>query len=165
MWGAFSNVHDIPNDNIISERHGHDGPGGLCISRDFGASWKHEAKGIPPRPVTSVVLDPRSPRDGRTLYAGVFMEGLYKSTDDGNTWALKKNGLGHPKNMRVYRVILHKDGTLFAIVCAKRPAAGEPRDVGKGERLPALSLPQGLHRPPRRQRCDPHRGVRCESAE
>jgi photosystem II stability/assembly factor-like uncharacterized protein len=126
MWGAFSNVHDIPNDNIISERHGHNRPGGVCISRDFGASWKHEAQGIPPKPVTSIVLDPKSSKDSRTLYAGVFMEGVYKSTDDGKTWTLKKNGLGHPKNMRVYRVILHKDGTLFAIVCAKRPASGKP---------------------------------------
>ena len=126
MWGAFSNVHDIPNDNIISERHGHNRPGGVCISRDFGVSWKHEAQGIPPRPVTSVVLDPKSPSNARTLYAGVFMEGVYKSTNDGTTWTLKKNGLGHPKNMRVYRVILHKDGTLFAIVCAKRPTYGKP---------------------------------------
>ncbi len=126
IWGAFSNVHDIPNDNIISERHGHNQPGGVCISRDFGASWKHEAQGIPPKAVTSVVLDPRSPRNARTLYAGVFMEGVYKSTDDGKTWALKKNGLGHPKNMRVYRVTLQRDGTLFAIICAKRPASGKP---------------------------------------
>ena len=126
MWGAFSNVHDIPNDNIISERHGHDRPGGVCISRDFGASWKHEAQGIPSKPVTSIVLDPKSPEDSRTLYAGVFMEGVYKSTDDGRTWTLKRNGLGHPKNMRVYRVILHKDGTLSAIVCAKRPSSGKP---------------------------------------
>ena len=126
MWGAFSNVHDIPNDNIISERHGHNRPGGVCISNDFGASWKHEAHGIPPKPVTSIVLDPASPKNSRTLYAGVFSEGLYKSTDDGKTWTLKKHGLGHPKNMRVYRVALHKDGTLFAIICAKRPARGQP---------------------------------------
>jgi len=126
MWGAFSNVHDIPNDNIISERHGHNGPGGLCVSRNFGASWEHEARGIPPRPVTSVVLDPRTGANARTLYAGVFMAGVYKSTDDGRTWTLKNNGLGHPNNMRVYRVILHADGTLFAIVCAKRAARGRP---------------------------------------
>ena len=126
MWGAFSDVHDIPNNNIISERHGHNRPGGVCISRDFGASWKHEAQGIPPKPVTSIVLDPKSPKNARTLYAGVFMEGVYKSIDDGKRWTLRKNGLGHPKNMRVYRVILHKDGSLFAIVCAKRPAYGKP---------------------------------------
>lgn len=126
IWGAFSDVHDIPNDNIISERHGHKRPGGVCISRDFGASWKPEAKGLPPKPVTSVVLDPRSAKGTRTLYAGVFDEGVFKSTDDGKTWTLKRNGLGHPDNMRVYRVILHADGTLFAVICAKRPAAGKP---------------------------------------
>jgi photosystem II stability/assembly factor-like uncharacterized protein len=126
MWGGFSNVHDIPNDNIISERHGHNGPGGVCISRDFGASWKSETQGLPLRPVTSIVLDSRSPKNARTLYAGVFMEGVYKSTDDGKTWTLKKNGLGHPLNMRVSRVILHADGTLFAMICAARPARGQP---------------------------------------
>lgn len=126
IWGAFSNVHDIPNDNIISERHGHRAPGGVCLSRDFAASWKSETQGLPLKPVTSIVLDPRSPKDARTLYAGVFDEGVFKSTDDGKTWTLKKNGLGHEKNMRVYRVALHADGTLFAVICAKRPAAREP---------------------------------------
>lgn len=126
MWGAFSDVHDIPNDNIISERHGHNGPGGVCISRDFGASWKAEARDLPARPVTGIVLDPRSPKNARTLYAGVFLEGVYKSIDDGKTWTLKKNGLGDPQNMRVSRVILHKDGTLFAMICAMRPARGKP---------------------------------------
>ncbi|MCF7975764.1 MAG: hypothetical protein K9N55_18245 [Phycisphaerae bacterium] len=126
IWGAFSNVHDIPNDNIISERHGHNGPGGVCASRDFGASWQAEARGLPARPVTSIVVDPKSPRGKRTLYAGVFMEGVYKSTDDGTTWTLKKTGLGDVQNLRVSRVILHKDGTLFAMVCAKRSAQGKP---------------------------------------
>jgi len=126
MWGAFSDVHDIPNDNIISERHGHNRPGGVCLSTNFGASWKPMCEGLPKKPVTSIVLDPNSPKGARTLYAGVFDAGVYKSTDGGTTWTLKKNGLGHPDNMRVYRVELHPDGTLFAIICAKRPARGKP---------------------------------------
>jgi len=96
------------------------------VSEDFGASWKHEARGLPLKPVTSVVLDPRSARDARTLYAGVFDDGVYRSADSGRTWTLKKNGLGHPENVRVYRVILHADGTLFASICARRAAPGKP---------------------------------------
>jgi hypothetical protein len=126
IWGAFSDVHDIPNDNIISERHGHSRPGGVCLSRDFGVSWKNETEGLPPRPVTSIVLDPTSPKGARTLYAGVFDEGVFKSLDDGRTWQLKRTGLGHPDNRRVYRVILHRDGTLFASICARRSGPGQP---------------------------------------
>ncbi len=126
IWGAFSDVHDIPNDNIISERHGHNHPGGVCLSRDFAASWKNEARGLPLKPVTSIVLDPASSKNSRTLYAGVFSEGVFKTTDDGRTWTLKKEGLGHPDNMRVSRVFLHRDGTLFAMICARRPAPRKP---------------------------------------
>ena len=126
MWGAFSDVHDIPNDNVISEHHGHSFPGGVCVSRDFGASWKAEAKGLPARAVTSVVVDRKSGTNARVLYAGVFDEGVYKSSDDGKTWAVKKNGLGEPQNLRVSRVFLHEDGTLFAMICAKRAGPGKP---------------------------------------
>ncbi len=48
MWGAFSNVHDIPNDNIISERHGHDRPGGVCVSRDFAPPGNMRRRGCRP---------------------------------------------------------------------------------------------------------------------
>jgi len=126
IWGAFSDVHDIPNDNIISERHGHNRPGGVCVSRDFAASWKSEAELLPRKPVTSIIVDPASPRNSRTLYAGTFEEGIFRSDDDGKSWTLKNNGLGHPANMRVYRVNLHPDGTLFASICGKRDMPGKP---------------------------------------
>lgn len=126
LWGAFSNVHDIPNDNIISERHGHRGPGGVGLSRNFGESWTSETEGMPRQPVTSLVVDPRSPKNARTLYAGVFDAGVFKSTNDGKSWTPKTTGLGHPENMRVYRVMLHRDGTLFASICAKRSSSGKP---------------------------------------
>ena len=120
VWGAFSNVHDIPNDNIISERHRSQGPGGVCLSADFCATWKPTAQGLPLAPATSIAVDPKSPKGSRILYAGVFDKGVFKSEDDGKTWVAKNNGLGHPANMRVCRVILHKDGALFALITAKR---------------------------------------------
>jgi photosystem II stability/assembly factor-like uncharacterized protein len=120
MWGAFSNTHDIPNSNIISGRHRSDLPGGICLSTDFGETWEPVRSRVPSNPCTSIVLDPRSKRGARTLYAGFFEDGVWKSTDDGKTWRKKSQGLGAPENMRVYRLILHRDGTLFALITAKR---------------------------------------------
>ncbi len=125
IWGAFSNVHDIPNDNIVSGRHRSTGGGGMGLSTDFGAHWKQLKGGLPNAPVCSVVVDPRTPAGGRTLYAAVFRHGVFKSADDGKTWAKKCSGLGAPGvNMRAYRVILHSDGTLFALVTGKRRPGG-----------------------------------------
>jgi len=119
MWGAFSNLHDIPNDNIISGRHGSQGPGGVCLSTNSGDSWR-ALSGLPVKACTSIILDPKSKKGSRTLYVAFWEDGVYKSTDDGNTWVKKSKGLGAPENMRVYRLILHKDGTLFALITAKR---------------------------------------------
>ncbi len=120
IWGAFSNVHDIPNANIIEERHRSRGPGGVCLSVDFGETWKPSNGGMPVAPVTSVVVDPKSPPGNRILYAGLFGPGLFKSTDDGRTWKAANAGLGTDANRRVCRVHLHPDGTLFALVTARR---------------------------------------------
>jgi hypothetical protein len=151
MWGAFSNVHDIPNDNIISGRHGSKGPGGVCLSTDYGDSWRPFGEGLPAAPATSIVLDPRSPKGNRTLYAGVFDHGVYKSVDDGRTWVKRSNGLGSPENMRVYGVILHKDGTLFALITAKRQnraflkeGAGLYRSRDGGESWECITTSVGL---------------------
>lgn len=120
IWGAFSNVHDIPNDNIISGRHRAQGPGGICLSTDFGESWQALGGGLPVAPATSIVVDPRSPRGRRTLYAAFFDDGVYRSDDDGMTWVKVSRGLGAPDNMRVTRLLLHQDGALFALITAKR---------------------------------------------
>ncbi len=120
QWGAFSNVHDIPNDNIVSGRHNARGPGGVCVSTDHGATWRVSGEGLPVAPCTGVVVDPKSPAGARTLYAGFFGQGVYRSMDDGKTWAACNEGLGAASNRRVCRVALHPDGTLFALVTALR---------------------------------------------
>ena len=99
-WGAFSNVHDIPNGNIIYGGHHDSYPGGICVSSDFGATWKPCSKGLPPAAAVSVVLDPHSPKSSRTLYASVFNHGVFKSTDGGTTWMRASAGLDSSSGLR-----------------------------------------------------------------
>lgn len=120
VWGAFSNVHDIPNGNIVWGNHRSDGPGGVCASSDHGATWTKSNEGLPLAPCCSVVLDPKSPKGARVLYAASFNHGVYRSTDDGATWTSRSEGLGSAEDKRVVRVFLHADGTLFALVTALR---------------------------------------------
>ena len=137
IWGVFSGHHDIPNENSIWRGTGRSGhKGGLARSTDFGVTWKPMMTGLPEAPALSVVLDPKSPKGKRTLYAGIYDRGVFKSTDDGATWAKASQGLGHPANTRICRLLLHRDGTLFALVTGMR----------KGARLPFKTEGVGLYR-------------------
>jgi len=125
MWGAFSKIHDIPNENVFLRNHLTKIPekertGGIGCSTDFAANWEFTFynNGLPNRMTISVIVDPRSVKNNRTLYAAVYEDGIYKSTDDGKNWIRKSEGLGSATNKHVVRVQLHKDGTLFALVTA-----------------------------------------------
>ena len=118
IWGAFSNTHDIPNENVISGRHRVIMEGGVALSTDFGHTW--EKSTLPEGPCTSIIIDPESKPNKRRLYASVFEKGVYKSVDDGKTWELKSKGLGCEKNMRSCKLLLHSDGTLFNLITAKK---------------------------------------------
>ncbi len=98
IWGAFSDLHDIPNNNVISGRHYFArAGGGVGVSTDFGVTWKDSSHGLPGKPITSVVVDPKSPKGSRTLYASAFEAGVFKSTDGGQSWAKASQGLGRPE--------------------------------------------------------------------
>jgi photosystem II stability/assembly factor-like uncharacterized protein len=120
IWGAFADLHDIPNMNVISGRHYRPAAGGgVGVSDDFAVTWTDSSEGLPGKPVVSIVLDPRSPKEARVLYASCFEAGVYKSVDGGKSWQKKSEGFGAPdKNVRACRLILHHDGTLFCLVTA-----------------------------------------------
>jgi photosystem II stability/assembly factor-like uncharacterized protein len=122
IWAAFADLHDIPNWNVIGGRHySARASGGVGISTDFGVTWKDTSRGLPSKPLTSVIVDPGSPKGSRTLYASAFEAGVYKSTDGGKSWAKPSAGPGAPGvNQRACRLILHADGTLFCLVTALR---------------------------------------------
>ena len=153
VWGALSDTHDIPNGNIVSGLHRVIMSGGAAVSDDFAKSWTK--LDLPPAPCVSIVLDPASPRNRRTLYASLFEKGVYRTDDGGKTWQEKSRGLGSPENMRTCRIQRHADGTLFSLVTAKRAAGGEYtlagvglyRSTDKGENWAKVSEALPLHWP------------------
>ncbi len=63
----------------------------------------HPGSGLPPGGIFTLVLDPGSPPDRRTLYAGVTEHGVYRSTDGGLTWEERSQGL--PADSRMIKQI------------------------------------------------------------
>jgi len=118
VWGAFSEIHDIPNGNIIWGNHNDVGKGGICVSDDHGVHWRPSTQGLPVGPATSIAMDLHSQPEGRTLYAGIYGFGVYRSDNNGGSWEPKNLGLGTDNNRRVCRVIVHPDGTIFALITA-----------------------------------------------
>ncbi len=129
MFAAFSYTHDIPNYNSMYGGHFRAGrsDGAVGVSLDFGATWtKLWSTKLP---VTSVVLDPKTPNGQRTLYAAEFEGGVFRSFDDGKTWEQCKNiGLGSEKNKRCLKIVLQPDGSLLNLVTGK--VKGETDGVG-----------------------------------
>ena len=67
----------------------------------------------------SIVVDPKSPKEKRTLYASLFERGVFRSTDGGATWEKKNTGLDPDGLKRCLKLILHQDGTLFVATTGK----------------------------------------------
>ncbi len=160
IYAACANVHDIPH-STYSTAERRRGPGGVCLSTDYGATWKSISEGLPDAPVTSIVMDPTSAADARTLearplstvppgarnqgisgspaegqnrrslYVTSIGHGVYKSVDSGRRWVKKSKGLGAPENRQVWMVQRYHDGTLYACVTCARKGSEFPT-VGTG---------------------------------
>ena len=60
-------------------------------SLDGGATWTAISNGLPPVPISKLIVSPRDPL-GNTVYAGTWL-GVYETTDGGASWHLYGSGL------------------------------------------------------------------------
>ncbi|MBM4431491.1 MAG: hypothetical protein FJ026_14275, partial [Chloroflexi bacterium] len=97
-------------------------------SADGGHSWAHLRGGLPDGWSGALILSPDFARD-RTLFVGSRYatyrgEGVYRSTDGGDTWQPMWNGLQY---LRVQKVVISpfyaKDGTVLAYADYDMPPA------------------------------------------
>ncbi|MDN5211788.1 hypothetical protein QQ020_06990 [Fulvivirgaceae bacterium BMA12] len=118
LWSVWSNLHDFPRGKMTRNPKWKDyGRGGVCVSIDGGKTWQVTNEGIGENaPSTSIVLDPNSEPNNRTLYVSVYNKGVFKSTDDGKTWTMKNNGI--KEGTGAFELTIQEDGTLFLVVSA-----------------------------------------------
>ena len=90
-------IWDLVIDPLKSNTLYAGGQGGIYKTTDGGESWNRMGQGLPPGPygtpieVVSLAIDPVNPN---ILYAGTYHQnGLYKSTDGGETWKIANTGM------------------------------------------------------------------------
>ena len=152
VWGAFSGTHDLPRPKMWRTRSPQRYKGGVAVSTDGGHHWTPSNQGMPETAVTHILLDPESPAGKRTLYATGFGRGVYKSVDNGKTWALKNDGIteAHPF---AWRLTQAKEGTLY-LVLARESEKFNPllpgalyRSTDKAEHWTKMEMPAGVTGP------------------
>jgi photosystem II stability/assembly factor-like uncharacterized protein len=154
IWGAFARTHDLPRPKMWRRQDSDNFQGGVATSTDGGEHWTLTNSGMPETAVTHILLDPASPVGARTLYACGFGRGVYKSADNGKSWALKIDGIEKCQPF-AWRMTRANDGTLYLVV-ARRSEAGYRGDAEDGaaykstdgaEHWVKMKLPEGVNGP------------------
>ena len=154
MWGAFARTHDLPRPKMWRRADPDTYQGGVATSTDGGEHWTLTNTGLPETAVTHILMDPASPVGARTLYACGFGRGVYKSTDNGQTWALKIAGI-EKRQPFAWRITRAGNGTLYLVV-SRRSEAGYTGDAEDGalyrstdgaEHWVKMTLPEGVNGP------------------
>ena len=165
IYSVWSNVHDLPrpkmhrSGNLVNGNQ----QGGVAVSGDGGRYWGILTRGelvdgdythrmrlaaVP----THIVIDTDSPVRQRTLYVCDYGWGVWKSTDGGGTWDLKRKGID-PANLNCWRITRLPSGRLILQVVRagvegsqQTPGALYTSDDG-AESWQKLALPEGATMP------------------
>ena len=158
-WSVWGYGHDLPRPKMYETNY-YTFWGAVCKSTDGMDSWREIKNTIPENTIlTHIILDEKSPAGKRTLYAAAYGRGVYKSTDDGETWELKINGMKGNGNLNVHRLLLLPDGRLFATTARglrrrKEVDGGLYVSTDGAENWTKIDLPENLNGP-NHITCDP----------
>ncbi len=153
-WAVASYVHDLPRPKMWRRTPFARYRGGVVVSDDGGRTWRVASASLPQTAATHILLDPDSPVSGRTLYVTGLGRGVFKSTDGGQTWALKNNGIEGAEPL-AWRLSRDQKGTLYLVV-ARRSEDGSIGTPGDGalyrstdgaEHWTKMALPAGVNGP------------------
>jgi photosystem II stability/assembly factor-like uncharacterized protein len=153
-WAVMSGTHDLPRPKMWRRRGIQGYQGGVVVTDDGGKTWRVSNNGMEPTAATHILLDPKSSPGARVLYVAAFGRGVYKSIDDGKTWALKNSALPGPEPF-AWRLVQDRSGELYVIL-ARRSEDGSYGNAGDGalyrssdgaEHWTRVSLPSGLNGP------------------
>ena len=117
IYAAASSVHEIIHWIACTPPKR---PGGVCVSDDYGVTWRPLA-GLPAVPCTSVVIDEKhSTPNASVIYASLWSKGVYKSIDSGKSW-VPKPGVGRAGNLHTFKITVHpQTNDLYVNVSACR---------------------------------------------
>ncbi|MBK8500838.1 MAG: hypothetical protein IPL46_00760 [Saprospiraceae bacterium] len=118
MWAAMSPIHDIPRPKMWRNRDMSEYTGGIVMSENGGTTWIPVSQDIGEAAVTSILMDPDSEVNSRTLYVCGFGRGVFKSVDDGHSWVEKNQGI-EGSQPATFQITLRADDELFLIVSRK----------------------------------------------
>jgi photosystem II stability/assembly factor-like uncharacterized protein len=151
----MSGTHDLPRPKMWRKEGVSKFKGGILVTEDGGETWQAVSADIGEAAMTHILIDPKSNKYARTLYACAFGKGTFKSVDGGKTWQQKNKGLegDEPFAWRIIR--REKDGDLFLAV-SRRSDDGSIGNKGDGaiyrsnnqaESWTKINLPAGTNAP------------------
>jgi photosystem II stability/assembly factor-like uncharacterized protein len=155
IWAAMTDVHDLPRPKMFRKQGVKNYRGGIMLTENGGKTWKETNEGIGEGAMTHILMDPRSDKKARTLYACAFGKGVYKSIDGGLTWKLKNKGIEGIEPFAWRITMREKDNALFLIVNrrSENGSIGNPEDGAlyrsddNAETWKKITLPEGTNGP------------------